>query len=400
MSRLGRRLLPGLALLAVLPTAGCAGGAASGGDAVVVLSVPASTQPWVARSIERGAELARREVAARGGVSWGGRRHRLVVQVQDDAGSPGRALAIARSAADHGAAAVLTDGTGAADLPGTAAPPVFVLFEGAAKAVDPARRPYVFRLAPADRPLATRLADYLAGHHPRPAVLTDDSDLGRGGRDALRAALARDGIPLRADVVVPQGAPVAPAVLRARAAGADTLLVWAQAATVAEAVRAARGGGWTAPVLTGPTGEDPLVRQRLADHPDWVEGLRFVSFRVTSETGPAPFAAFRRAYVAAFGEERLGVGGIAVPPDWPMLGYDAVRLLAAALARAGGPGAGLVPALESTVVTGANGDERGYGPGDREGVVPDDMYVARFHDLRYVPVTDDPLSATLPTVPQ
>jgi hypothetical protein len=57
--------------------------------------------------------------------------------------------------------------------------------------------------------------------------------------------------------------------------------------------------------------------------------------------------------------------------------------------------------MDSTVVTGANGDERGYGPGDREGVSPDDMYFGRFGpDLRFAPVGDDVLSTGLPPVPQ
>jgi hypothetical protein len=32
--------------------------------------------------------------------------------------------------------------------------------------------------------------------------------------------------------------------------------------------------------------------------------------------------------------------------------------------------------------------------------VDDDVYFARFHDMTYSPVQDDPLSATLPLIPQ
>jgi hypothetical protein len=84
------------------------------------------------------------------------------------------------------------------------------------------------------------------------------------------------------------------------------------------------------------------------------------------------------------------------PPDWSTYSYDAVKLTAAAV-DAGGP---LLDALNSTVITGANGDERGFGPTDREGVSPDDMYFGRFSDLRFAPVTDDKLSTNLPVVPQ
>ena len=81
------------------------------------------------------------------------------------------------------------------------------------------------------------------------------------------------------------------------------------------------------------------------------------------------------------------------PPDWSTYSYDAVKLVAAAR-RAGGP---LLDALDATVITGANGDERGYGPTDREGVSPDDMYFGRFQDMRFAPVGDDVLSTNLPT---
>jgi len=159
------------------------------------------------------------------------------------------------------------------------------------------------------------------------------------------------------------------------------------------------------PVYSGPTGEDPLVRQRLADHPEWLDGLTFVSFRITSETGPAPFAAYRTAYEKAFGVDRVGVsaGGrpVVSPPDWSTYSYDSVKLVSAALTTAGGRlGAPLLAALQRTVITGANGDERGFGPEDREGVSPDDMYFGRFASMRFAPVTDDILSTGLPAVSQ
>ncbi len=75
--------------------------------------------------------------------------------------------------------------------------------------------------------------------------------------------------------------------------------------------------------------------------------------------------------------------------------------MAAALKGSGGKGGQpLMDALQSTVITGANGDERGFGPGDREGVSPDDMYFARFQAMRFTPVRDDVLSTNLPVVGQ
>lgn len=51
-------------------------------------------------------------------------------------------------------------------------------------------------------------------------------------------------------------------------------------------------------------------------------------------------------------------------------------------------------------MTGANGDDRGEGPGDREAVSPNDMHFAVLRGMRCAPVTDDTLSTGLPPVEQ
>jgi ABC-type branched-subunit amino acid transport system substrate-binding protein len=162
--------------------------------------------------------------------------------------------------------------------------------------VDPKARPTLFRMAPSNKPMSIRLSDYLSEHAKDVGLVSDDSSYGREGAAQTRTAFRRNAIRVSADVSVPEGASdVAPQVLQARRSGAKALVVWARAAGVAAVVRAARASGWDVPVYTGPTGEDPLVRQRLADHPDWLDGLTFVSFRITSETGPGPFQAYRKA---------------------------------------------------------------------------------------------------------
>jgi ABC-type branched-subunit amino acid transport system substrate-binding protein len=321
--------------------------------------------------------------------------------VLDNAGSPQRAVANARRAVSRGALALVTDGVGALAVAEVSEPadlPVFVVFEGGASIVDPQERPTVFRLAPANAPMSRRLADYVSEKASRVGLLADGSSYGTEGVQATRTALSRNEITVSSDAAI--GEDVAAQVLQARRGGAEALVVWARASGVAAVVRAARSTGWDVPVFTGPTGEDPLVRQRLADRPEWLDGLTFVSFRITSEVGPEPFAAYRAAYEQEFGVEQVGVeaGGrpVVMPPDWSTYAYDAVKLTAAAV-LAGGP---LLTALDGTVITGANGDERGFGPTDREGVSPDDMYFGRFQDLRFAPVEDDLLSTGLPAVPQ
>jgi ABC-type branched-subunit amino acid transport system substrate-binding protein len=385
-----------VAVLALLLTA-CADPAPRSDRALVVVSAPLTAQPWIGRFIERGARLAAQELGS--GV--------VEVKVLDNEGSPQRAVSIARRAIEDGAVALLTDGVGARSVAAVTDPahlPVLILFEGGSSLIDPKAAPTLFRIAPANRYLCRRLADYLADvRRGAPvAVVSDDSGYGREGADQVVADLRHNEVRVASVQTVPQRARgVAAQVRAARRSGARVLVIWANAPAIAAVVREARSTGWEVPVYTGPTGADPLVRQQLADRPAWVDGLVFVSFRITSEVGPEPFAAYRRAYEKRFGPDRVGVRDVVSPPDWSTYGYDAVKLVMAAVERAGTRDRSeVLDALQQVSITGANGDERGFGPDDREGVSPDDMYFARFRGLRFAPVTDDKLSTNLPAVAQ
>ena len=89
------------------------------------------------------------------------------------------------------------------------------------------------------------------------------------------------------------------------------------------------------------------------------------------------------------------------PPETAMYAYDFVNLLAAAVLKAGSTDPPkIAAALEEVTTEGANGDERSFNKVNHDGVVDDDVYFARFRDMTYAPVKDDPLSATLPRIPQ
>jgi branched-chain amino acid transport system substrate-binding protein len=383
-----------------LGLSGC-GGSGSGGSQqqpLVVVSAPLTAQPWVGEFLSNGARLAAKRAHVR-------------IEVLDNGGSAQTAAADARRAVSEGAVALITDGVGARAVAAVTDPvklPVFVTFEGGASLTDPKALPTLFRLAPANTYLCRRLADYLADVRPGlpVALLSDDSSYGREGAANAKADLLHDDVKVVSDQTVPESAAdVSAQVLAARRSGAKVLVVWARAAGVAAVVRAARSTGWQVPVYTGPAGEDPLVRQRLADQPTWLDGLTFVSFRITSEAGGAPFAAYRAEYEKAYGPDKVGVsaGGkeVVMPPDWSTYPYDAVNLVRAALDQARSTDrAKVYAALQQVTITGANGDERGYSPDDREGVSPDDMYFAHFEGMRFVPNRDDKLSTNLPSVPQ
>ncbi len=405
-----KRIPAALVVLVAMGGAGaCTGGQRANGDVVrVVVSAPLTRSPWVGEFLDRGARLATEEINAAGGIEVGKTKKLLKLDVLDHAGSAQTAQAHARAAVNDGAALLISDGVGAiavSQVTGPSALPTIITFEGGTDLIDEEGRPTLFRLAPANRPMTMRLADYLADKATQVAVLHDDTSYGKDGATELGRAFRRNETDVVATVEIPAGASnVEPQVLRARRAGADAVVLWAQAPIVAAVVQAARSSGWGVPLYAGPTAEDPLVRQQLAGRPEWVDGLTFVSFRITAEVGPEPWESFRTAFENRFGKDEIGVtaGGTAVvqPPDWAMYSYDAVYLLKAALERADGLGQPLVDAFNSVFITGANGDERSFGPQNHEGVSQDDMYFGRFSGMRFQPVADDILSGNLPPIPQ
>lgn len=400
------RLLPLLLLAALL--AGC-GGSKTGErkHLVVVVNAPFSKTPYLGRTIENGVKLAASEINAPG-LKIGSDSYELDVQVMDNALSPARAVADVRRAVGRHAVAIVDEGTGVdASWRVARDTPIGIVFQGGNGLVDAETRPNVFRIAPTDHGIAFRLAEYLIPKKLKIALLHDDSEYGAAGRDALSSAFSRDRGSVAIDETLPADAlDLGPQVLRARRAHATALLVWGRPATIAAVVTAARSSGWDVPVYTPPTGADPFVRQQLADHPSWVDGLTFAAGRLTSEVGSGPFQAFAQKYELAYGVDRVGVktrsgADVIEPPETAMYAYDFVNLLAAALLRANSTDpAEVTGALNEVTIEGANGDERAFNKHNHEGVVDDDVYFARFHDMTYEPVKDDALSATLPPVPQ
>src|SRR3954451_5139889 len=399
-------------LLALLALAGCGSKSQSADERtplVVLVNAPFSRTPYLGRAIEDGGRLAAREVNA-DGIRVGGTTDDLEIPALDSGLSPARAVSNVRRAVGKHAVAIVDEGTGidaswrVAEKGGV---PVGVVFEGGNQVIDPVARPNVFRVAPTDHGIAFRLAEYLIPKGLRIALLHDDSEYGSAGADALRSAFSRNRSSVAGDYTVPADAlDVAPQVLQARRAHATALLVWGRPATIAATITAARTAGWDVPVYTSPTGADPFVRQQLADHPAWVDGLTFAGGRLTAEVGTGPFQTFEQKVESAYGVDRVGVkthagDEVIQPQETAMYAYDFVTLIAAAILHAHSvEPARVTRALNEVTVQGANGDQRGFNQHNHEGVVDDDVYFARFHDMTYAPVQDDPLSKTLPTVGQ
>jgi len=401
-------LIAGLALLA----AGCGKSSSNGdlGHLTVVVDVPVTGSPYVAQTIRQGVELATSNLNAGGGVRAGEKSYLLDVKLYDNHLSARKAVEDTRRALDADAVAIVTDGTGVdatrqlAERDGV---PIAITYDGGSGLVDAEKRPNVFRIAPTNHGIAFRYAEYLIPKKLKVALLADDSAYGREGAADLDRAFASNPEAVATKLTLPAGqSDLTPQILRVKRSGATALLVWGQPPTIAAVLSAARSTGWKVPVYAPPTGADPFIRQQLADHADWVDGLTFASGRMTAEVGTAPFLSFQSQYDSTYGADKVGVKTsrgqpVLQPPEFAMYAYDFVHVLTAATIRAASTDPEKITAALNQVTTqGANGDERGFNEHNHEGVVDDDVYFARFRDMTYSPVVDDPLSSTLPAIPQ
>jgi ABC-type branched-subunit amino acid transport system substrate-binding protein len=386
---------------------------ADGGPTIqltIAIDAPYSGAPYVARGIEHGVELAVDQINERGGIQTRGGTFTLAIKTYDNELSPQRALQNVRRAIDDDSLVIVSEGTGVDAFWEVAEGddvPVGIVYQGGVGLVDLEQRPNVFRIAPTDHGVAFRLAEYLVPKGLKIAFLHDDSGYGVQGKLAFDDPFGYVPEAVAADIQIPSDSPdYSPQVLKARRSDATALLVWGTGSTIAKVVRNVRSSGWDVPIYTPPAGGDPLVRQQLADHPEWVEGLTFASGRMMAEVGPGPFLKFRAAYEDKFGKDEVGVKTstgqtVYQPPEYPMYPYDFVNVLAAAIEAAGsGERADVLAALEQVAIKGANGDERGFNEKNHEGVVDDDVYFAVFHDMMFAPVDDDPLSASLEVISQ
>lgn len=182
----------------------------------------------------------------------------------------------------------------------------------------------VFRFFPTDAVVKVAQARYAVEELGvrRPAVLYQTTAYGQSGRQHLAETLKRLGVePVLEEAIDPSIKDMVPALERARAAGADALLLQLHSGPTALAVRQAHGVGLGLPIVAGSAMHQPSTAA-LVD-PEQLAG-------VCAETASSPISdpdprvrAFTEAYRARF----------SVEPDAFALGqYDGMRMVLAAVA--------------------------------------------------------------------
>ena len=417
-----RRIL-GLTAITATILAGCtssspAGGSTPGADAVtIVINTASGKLPYVGAFTQQGAQLAADEINKAGGVIVGGKKYQVNLVLVDNGLSSTTSIDNVKKAVSQKAVAIIDDGYTVKDtvkIAGDAGIPIMVDYDSTAELIDVTARPNLYRIAPPNDAMAEHLASYVAPKGLKLAIVHDDSAFGADGAKHLVDSFGKANVTFAADVTLPStAAGFATEALQVNQSGATGVLLWARAPVLAQFVKDYRGGGGTAKLFSGPNAEDPIVRTQNADHPEYIDGLTYASFRITTEGGVDAWEAFRHKYETAKvnnGQTDFLVGvqtkdhkDVVQPPDWQIFPYDMVYLVKAALEKSGSidtAGNKLINALNGTTIKSANGDNRGWTKDGHEGVVDDDIYFAVFDDMKFKPVQDDPLSKTLLPIDQ
>jgi ABC-type branched-subunit amino acid transport system substrate-binding protein len=414
------RTLSLIAAASTVLTACSLGGASPTGSTnsvTIVLNTASGTLPYVGKFTQQGAQLAAEEINKAGGVKAGGKTYQIKLEALDNGLSPTTAIDNVKRAVSEKAVAIIDDGYTVNDTYQVAAAagiPILIDYDTNAELIDSTKRPNVYRIAPPDDAMAQHLASYIAPKQLKLALVHDDSDYGKDGARQLTASFGKASVQLAPDVELPStGIGFSTQALAVKQSGATGILLWGRAPTIAQFIKDYRQAGGIAALFAGPNAEDPIVRTQNADHPEYIEGLTYASFRITTEGGPTAWNAFRKKYEDHNfnnGGPDLKVGvkakdkrDVVQPPNWQLFPYDMVYLVKAALEKAGTvdtSGDKLITALNGVQIKSGNGDNRGWTKDNHEGVVDDDIYFAAFTDMKFKPVQDDPLSKSLPPIDQ
>jgi branched-chain amino acid transport system substrate-binding protein len=305
------------------------GACAQGEDRPVVIGLAGPFSQPRGVAMQRAAELAVREINARGGIAVGagGGRRPLALRILDDSGRADVAIRTATElAGDADVVAVighLTSGTSlaAARVYGAARRPVVMISPSASSPDLSGVSPYAFRVCPTDLSHGAQLAQFVRQRlgARRAGLIYIDDDYGRGLRSSFAAEFRR----LGGDVVAEDPSLGGTATLepylsrmRQRAGGGIDVLVLATERGGAElALRDMARLGVRWPVVGG----DALTGIE-------VEGVRVSSAYLADRPGEQN-AVFVAAYARAYEGQR---------PDHRGAGaYDIVNLLARVLEESG-----------------------------------------------------------------
>ncbi len=208
-----------------------------------------------------GIELAVKEINAAGGILG----KKIVTTTADTQTQPGVAKGLAAKAVDDGAFAVfgpVYSGSIMVSMAETRRAETPNFTGGEAAAITAQGNPYVFRTAFGQNVSFPKLARYINTKAKTLAVIYQNNDFGKGGRDTLAKLLAGGPTNIVAEIATDQAqVDFSAAVLKAKQANADALFVYLTEEESARCLRELRKQGWTKPII----GETVLISQKVIE---------------------------------------------------------------------------------------------------------------------------------------
>ena len=374
-----------LALLAVFGVASCQAEEIKIGLVAALTGQSAQS----GESITRGLTIAMDEINARGGVLG----NKLVLVKRDDESSPPKGVTAARELISNEKVAALFGGI---DTPVSLAivpianqnkkPFIGVWAAGTGITKNGANPNYVFRVSAQDDLVDVALIKYAMAKFgaKKPGLILVNNPWGESNEKGLKAAATAAGIPLAGVEKLEQSdVDVTPQLGRLKAAGADTIILVANAAPGAQVMKSRERMGWMVPVVShwGISGGrfDELVGPTAGD----VHFIQTYSFF----SKPTPVS---EKLLAELGK-RYGVKTPAdvIAPVGTANAYDAMMLLAMAIEKAGSTdGDAIRKSLEQL------GDYTGliktykapFADASHEALGADDYIMVRYDGGKIVPV--------------
>lgn len=216
--------------------------------------------------------------------------------------------------------------------------------------------PNIFRFFPGDVVVKAAHARYAVEvmGMKKPAIIYQTTAYGQSGRAELVRNLKALGItPVFEEGVPPSAKDMAPALAKARAAGADGLLLHLHAGPTALVVRQAHELGLNLPIVAGSAMHQPTTAALL--EPSMLKGVCAESGSAPAAETDGPGKAFADKYRARFNQE---------PDAYALAEYDAMRMLASAIAAGADTPAAVRTALANTRYDGVAMTYRTNGRGD------------------------------------
>jgi len=194
---------------------------------------------------------------------------------------------------------------------------------GEAAAITAQGNPYVFRTSFGQSISFPKLARYIQSKAKTLAVIYQNNDFGKGGRDAIFKNLEGTGTKIVADISTePQQLDFSAAVIKAKQANADALFVYVTEEESARVLRELRKQGWNKPVI----GETTLTGQKVIELAGDASAGTLGHVGLTVDAPIPAMLAFKGKFYQAYKY---------IPDHNGIKGYMGVYTLKAAIEKAG-----------------------------------------------------------------